>query len=135
MKAKEKGIVCAFIGYLKGLKGDEWVALMPGRALRLVGDGELTQVVASRLRLDFRLVEVLALQTPTVPPTVPGSMVLSRRCVFTWGPSAGRAAPGPCAGAWAASAPSSAGPVQPQLAGLCSCISCTSWRETRPAGG
>lgn len=39
------------------MKPEEWVAVL----LRLAGDGELAQVVADLLRLDFHLVEGLAL--------------------------------------------------------------------------
>lgn len=48
----------------------------------LVGDGELTQVVASHLWFDSHLVKVLPFYMPTTLPTILGRTIMSFRWVF-----------------------------------------------------
>ena len=87
----------------------------PAMLCRIIGDGEVAQVVASHLWLDFHLVEGLPIVHAQHAATLSGRMIVSRRSspVGTSLPlpaSPWAALPSwPCAGALAVSATSSAG--------------------------
>ena len=75
----------------------------------LTGDGELTQVVANHLQLDFHLVEGLPIVHAHHAATISGRMIMPRRCVNTISGFSKAMLPSwPCAGALAVSAASSA---------------------------
>ena len=86
----------------------------PAMLCRIIGDGEVAQVVASHLWLDFHLVEGLPIVHAQHAATLSGRMIVSRRSnpVGTSLPlpaSPWAALPSwPCAGALAVSAASSA---------------------------